>query len=131
MANEHTHHNGRLMVVIAEDDSSLGQALFFLLRVEGYEVRLFKSAAALLEGPLEPADCLIVDDRLADVPGLQVLKLLRQHKVSLPAILLVDDVDSPMRAEALAGGFAIVEKPFNGDQLITAVQAATRRSPGA
>ena len=115
------------IVVVAHNDPNLRRALFFLLQVEGYDVRLFKSAEALLAASLEAADCLIVEDRIPSLTGLETLKRLRLRGVTLPAILLADGIDPRLSAEARAGRFALVEHPFSGVQLMAAVEAATAR----
>jgi FixJ family two-component response regulator len=127
MTSDNTPPLRGLIAVVAEDDPSLRRALFFLLQTEGYDVRLFKSAEALLAASLEAADCLIVEDRLPDLSGLETLKRLRRRGVILPAILLADLVDPRLRAEAHEGRFALLEHPFLGVQLIAAVEAATAR----
>jgi FixJ family two-component response regulator len=49
------------MIYVVDDDSDVLGSLRFLLETDGFEVRTFRSAAALLKGSVtDEADCFVI-----------------------------------------------------------------------
>jgi FixJ family two-component response regulator len=117
----------RHIVVIAAADADLRHALRFLLQVEGYAVETRDSGEALVASAAGQASCLVVDQDLPGLSGLEALGLLRR-RAQTPAVLLVDDVDGHVRDGASLIGVDLIEKPFHGARLLAAVRDAVRRS---
>ena len=115
----------RPLVLLVEDDASLQRALTFSLELEGFRVELCESGESLLRrpAPLRPA-CLVVDQRLPGITGIEALALMRQRRVVLPAILITTQPSHELRATAAALGVRILEKPLLGGQLSAAIQEA-------
>lgn len=113
------------VVLVAEHDSGLRAALAFLLRVEGYDVRTVDSGEALLTVPLPARDaCLVVDQDLPGLSGLQTIEALRSRGVALPVVLLAGrpkDVAWLLDSQARVW---LVEKPLWGPALLETVGAA-------
>ncbi len=117
-------------VVIVDDDEALLASLKFALEVEGYAVRTFVSAEALLAAGLKPDDtCLVVDYGLApgQMDGLELLDELKLRGIALPSILTTTHPSAATRRKAAAGGIAIVEKPLFGGILSDAIRRQTTR----
>ncbi|HVY84562.1 MAG TPA: response regulator [Caulobacterales bacterium] len=112
-------------VVIVDDDAAVRHALSFALETEGFEVRTYASGEALLAatGEAKPA-CLVLDQRLPGVSGLDLLARLRGQGVVAPAFLITTHPAPLVRARALAAGVEIVEKPLLGDVVTRKVRAA-------
>mgnify|MGYP003383672000 CR=1 FL=1 len=101
------------VVLVVDDDDALRASLEFILGIEGYAVRTYAHGRALLDDKELPADgCLIVDQRLPDMEGLQLIDRLRQREVRLPAILITSNPTSALRLRAQLADVSIVEKPF-------------------
>ena len=115
--------SGRHRVIVTAGDADLRRALRFLLQVEGYAVDALDSGAALLASAQSQADCLVVDQDLPGVSGLDALRALRR-KLKTPAVLLVGDADRKLRAEARQARVELVVKPFHGGQLLALVRSA-------
>ena len=66
-----------------------GYLQHLLLESAGHTVRLFASAAALLEsGSLAEIDCLLSDVNMPVMGGLELLRIVRTARPGLPVILV-------------------------------------------
>ncbi len=112
-----------MTIVIVDDDAGLLDALRFSFAIEGYTVRSFQSAEALLAiSDMPIAGCLVVDYRLPGVDGLELLRLLRLRGVTLPAILVTTPPASVTKRVAQAR-VPVIEKPILTDALFDKVRA--------
>ena len=111
-------------VLLVEDDVALGAALRFALEIEGFAVELLDAAEPLLERAF-PAGrtCLVTDQNLPGVSGVETIEILRSRGVEAPAILMTTQVSPALRARAARAGAAVVEKPILGRRLIDAIRA--------
>ena len=76
-------------VLVVDDDEAVRDSLKFVLELEGLQVRLYAGAAQLLRDVALPTDgCLLVDYRMPDMDGLELVARLRARNVALPAILI-------------------------------------------
>lgn len=117
-------------VFIVDDDASFRNAVKRVFRSAGFRVETFESAAAFLAG-YQPCDeaCLILDLRMPEVGGLELLERLRQRQIDLPVIIYTGNADVPVTVRAMqSGAFAVVEKPFSDELLIERVRDAITRS---
>jgi len=105
----------------------VGDALKFSMELEGFQVRTYADAAALLDaGPTPDVGCLVIDLNLPDVDGLELLRRLRARKVTLPAVLITTNPTAIIRARARAQGAPIVEKPLLTDALLETIRGLMR-----
>lgn len=113
-------------IYILDDDEAVRESLAALLEIHGYNTRSFSTATAFLEIlPAPEADCLLLDVRLPDMDGLEVLKKLSVQTPSLPVIMITGHGDVPMAVEALhAGASDFIEKPFDDHKLVDAMKKA-------
>jgi FixJ family two-component response regulator len=118
-------HSTPPVVIVVDDDAAVRNALQFALGLQGYEVEVCESGEALLERALPDASaCLVIDERLKGISGLNALNVLRRREVTLPAILITSNPQPQLRMAAKAAGVPIVEKPLMGDGLLAAIQDA-------
>jgi FixJ family two-component response regulator len=119
---------GRLVVV--DDDPHVRGALRFAFETEGYEVRTCASGEEILAAPpREAATCLVIDQRLPGMSGLETLARLRAKGVGAPAILITSHPSSNVIRAAAAAHVEIVEKPLMGDVLARQVREALAQTP--
>ena len=111
-----------ITVFVVDDDSGVRRALAFALDLAGFDVETFATGEALLlrERPLG-SGCLVLDQRLPGVSGLDTLHQLRARNVDLPAILVTSHPQPSLRAAAAVAGVPILEKPLEGETLIGAI----------
>jgi len=103
---------------LLDGDADVRDALEFFLGAEGYLVRQFRTAEALMSEPLVPAGtCLIIDQRLPTVDGLQVIELLRARGGTTPVVLLTSCVSDEVLARCVQINVPVVEKPLHNDDL--------------
>jgi FixJ family two-component response regulator len=116
-------------VLLVDDDPAVRSSLAFALQVEGFDVRAYASGSELLADPDLPRHgCLIVDHRMPEMTGLEVVESLRERQISLPAILITTDPTAGLRREAARAGIALIEKPLLGDTLFQGIRAALVRN---
>ena len=116
------------MVFVVDDDPAVCGSLKFSLELEGFAVRTYSGAAALLaDRDAGPSHCLVIDYKLAGMNGLELLARLRERQVSTPAILITSHPTSSLRKRAADAGIPIVEKPLLGNALSERVGEACRR----
>ena len=107
-------------IVHIVDDNTANRELFEDL-MESIDLT-WKSHASALEflktfDP-EPAGCLILDVRMPNMSGLELLEKLNQDGVNVPIILATAHGDVPMAIEAMKrGAFDFHEKPINNQAL--------------
>ena len=112
-------------VVLVDDDPYVLHALQFAFETEGYCVRTYARGEELLAAPpIEPETCLIIDERLPGISGLDTVARLRARGVAVLAILITTHPTPSMIARAAAANVGIVEKPLIGDVLASRVRAA-------
>ena len=120
--------NNRI-VHIVDDDEAVRQSLAFLLSSAGLAVRVYDSATAFLASLSGvKAGCLITDMRMPDMTGLELLHELKARTCGLPAIVITGHGDVPLAVEAMkAGAVDFIEKPFDEEAIVNAVQSALER----
>jgi two-component system, LuxR family, response regulator FixJ len=118
--------NGLGPVVVVDDDDWVCDSLSVLLRAYGFCVHTYGSGAQFLadEGRAK-AKCLVIDQHMPGLDGLEVVAELRRQGIPLPTILITGRVDpgTTQRATAL-GVLATLEKPFAAAGLVDVVRRA-------
>jgi FixJ family two-component response regulator len=118
-------------VVVVEDDDGMREAIERLLNAAGFGCSAYSTADALLaHGVAEDSACVISDQRLPGVSGLELLAALRERDIHLP-FLLITAHDAPgLRERALScGAAAYLAKPFRGTTLLKAVREVIAPPP--
>ena len=116
------------VIGVVDDDQRILESLEILLESADYAVRSFASAKALLEnGCLAKVDCLISDIDMPVMDGFQLVQVVRAERPELPIILITG---LPVMLDRLpsvgAGTCRVFKKPFDGQELLTAVSNALR-----
>jgi FixJ family two-component response regulator len=120
-------------VAIVDDDAAVRHALKFVLESEGLKVRVHGKGPALLEDPeLHRYGCLVIDYRMPDIDGLELVDALRSRGVSAPIIMITGRANAGMRERAGRAGIeTILEKPLSDGALSTAIHSALALPPTA
>lgn len=116
---------GRPVVVVVDDDDAVVSSLRFALETEGVAVRGYGSAAALLK-EVDPVctACVVIDYRLADLDGLQLLGKLREQGVTAPAIVITSHPGADLVRRVESAGALLIEKPLLDRALTEAIHAS-------
>jgi two-component system, LuxR family, response regulator FixJ len=113
------------VVVVVDDDPAVCNSLKFSLELDGFSVRAYRSAGELIQaGELETCDCFVIDQKMPDLTGMQLIENLRGQKISAPAILIVGRPTAALASQAAKDGIPIVEKPLLGNTLLAMIRTA-------
>jgi FixJ family two-component response regulator len=111
------------LVIVVDDDVAVRNSLKFSLEVEGFAVRAYSSGLDLLnDAELPPGGCLVIDQNMPGMSGLDLVGRLRAREVAAPAILITSYPTAVLRERAAKAGVAIVEKPFLGTVLLDRIR---------
>ncbi|MGZ9113094.1 MAG: response regulator [Brevundimonas sp.] len=113
----------RPTLLIVDDDPDVLRALAFVTDARGFQAECCRSAreAIAIAGPGRPLACLVIDQKLPDMPGIELLAALRGQGVEAPAILITTAPSAALRREAAAASAPIVEKPLLDEALFTEI----------
>lgn len=113
------------IVAIVDDDPAVCNSLKFSLEIEGFIVRLYESGTELLsDHTLADCSCLVVDERMPGIAGLDLIAELRDRDVAAPAILITSYLNAGLARRAAEVNVPIVEKPLLNDTLLDLVRNA-------
>ena len=111
-------------VLIVDDDPAVCSALQFCLEVEGFAVKTYGSSAEVLSDEHIPKQgCLVIDYRLPNLNGLDLLARLRQREIMLPAILVTSHPSDAVRRQISAAGAVLIEKPLLTEALLECIRS--------
>ncbi len=116
----------KTMIYVVDDDSDVLGSLQFLLETDGFVVRTFKSGAALLgDEASDVADCFVIDYKMPNMNGLDLVRRLRNRDISAPIILITGYTDEHISERAATAGVRhVVRKPLLDDSLIGHIRGA-------
>ncbi len=121
-----------MRVLIVEDDTSTAKSIKLILEAEKFVVDTTDTGEDGLDlGKLYGYDIIILDLKLPDMDGYEVLKKLRSAKIKTPVLILSGETQLDNKIKGLGfGADDYLTKPFNAKELIARIQAIVRRSQG-
>ena len=116
------------VVYVIDDDEAVRDSLRFLLNTAGLVAQTYESATSFLNHlPRVKAGCIVTDVRMPGLSGLDLLRRLKELHSAVPVIVITGHGDVPLAVEAMKSGAAdFLEKPFNDEALLAAVNVALR-----
>lgn len=119
----------RALVRIVDDDEDLLQALAFMLKSEGWEVKTYNGSASFLaEDDISIPGCVILDYSMPDLDGLETQKRLQELNYPHPLIFLTAHADVDMVISAFRrGADDLLRKPVPPSVLLSAVAHAVQK----
>lgn len=114
------------LVHVIDDDPAVRDSLAFLLETANLRARTYESAVAFLEAlPEVESGCVVTDVRMPEMTGIELVKRLKAQGFRLPIVMITGHADVPLAVEAMKAGVAdFIEKPFDDEVLLSAINAA-------
>ena len=118
----------RPTLLVIDDDEDLQKLIRYYFKMEGYATRSALNGADIVNALREPPppDVILLDVNLPDANGFDILVRMRQHPAlrSVPVVMLTAEATREAVLKGLQGGAdGYITKPFEQDQLISAVKA--------
>jgi two-component system response regulator FixJ len=117
------------IVSVVDDDEQVRESLAALIQSMNLEVECYASGREFLDhyNPEQPG-CVVLDLRMPQVSGLEVIDELNARQISVPVIMISGHGDIPAAVSAIkAGAVDFLEKPYPGSALMDAVRKAIAR----
>ena len=122
-----------MKLLVVEDEPRIASFLAKGLRAHGYDIEWASTGREALQLGVEPGLALVILDlRLPDLDGLEVLASLRGSGATVPVLILSarGRVDDRVRGLDL-GADDYLAKPFAFEELLARVRARLRPGPAA
>jgi two-component system nitrogen regulation response regulator NtrX len=115
-------------VLVVDDEENIGRSLRLILEREGYAVSLCHSAAAFRDFNGR-ADIYLLDVKLPDGNGIDLLKSVKSNDPAAPVIMISGHATISDAVEATrAGAYDFLEKPLGRDRVLLALKNAAEQS---
>jgi RNA polymerase sigma factor (sigma-70 family) len=114
------------IVYVVDDDAAMRESMALMLELAGFRVKSFDSARAFLAAcSAQDRGCLVLDQRMPDMSGLELQQELVQRGLSLPIIFLSGYGDIPTTVRAVKNGaMDFLEKPVAKEMLLERIEQA-------
>jgi two-component system, NtrC family, nitrogen regulation response regulator NtrX len=111
-------------LLIVDDEENIGRSLRLILEREGYAVCTSTSVAQAKAHP-QRADAYLIDVRLPDGSGIDLVRWLRSNDVDAPVLMISGHGTIADAVEATrAGAFDFLEKPLSRDKVLLSLKHA-------
>jgi FixJ family two-component response regulator len=114
------------IVAVIDDDNDVGDVLGGLLETMGYQVETYRSGTDFLsDAQFDRLACLVVDQNMPRMTGLQMIERLSERGVNIPALLItgIHDIEVERKA-AVLGVMTVLEKPMSHHELLRFVSVS-------
>ncbi len=118
-------------ILLVDDDANVLLALSRSLKLRGYTTvdEAHSGAEAVEKFTRQPYDVMMLDIRMPDMDGMEVLQKAQQIRPSLPVIILTGHAAMESALASLKSGMVVdyLMKPASLDQVEAAIRKALRR----
>ena len=117
---------GHELVCVVDDDQWVADSLKVLLESFGFDVRSYNSGGEFLaDDRRRAAGCLVIDQHMPGMNGLDVVDHVQKEGCRVPTILISGRLDVSARERASRLGVTrVVEKPFAAACLVDLIRTA-------
>jgi len=115
-------------VYVIEPDHAVRDSIQLLIETADLVARSYASAASFLRTvPFPNNGCVLIDQNLPDMTGLEVVELLRRRGVAVQVIVMTFGADPAMGSAAERLEVLLLEKPFRPQRLLDLIRTALGR----
>ena len=116
------------VIALVDDDRNILTSVSIALQSEGFVTRVYTDPTAALKAIGEnPPDLAVLDIKMPQMDGMELLRRIREHS-AVPVIFLTSKDDELDEALGLAmGADDYISKPFSQRLLIARIRAILRR----
>jgi two-component system response regulator FixJ len=115
--------SGNGVVAVIDDDAAVLVSMKFLIGLYGYKVAAYGSALAFLNDRQGNHACLITDQQMPDMSGLELAELLHARVDRIPVLLITASPTPAIVARAALLGIEVLEKPARPEALLKFLSA--------
>ena len=121
----------RMRLLLVDDEESYVNVLSKRMTKRNFEVSsAFSGAQAIRLLRKQDFDAVVLDLKMEDMDGIEVLKILKTMAPELPVIMLTGHGSETAAREGITfGAFDYLTKPCDLDELIEKIRAACEASP--
>ncbi|MDA8217010.1 MAG: sigma-54 dependent transcriptional regulator [Dehalococcoidales bacterium] len=116
--------NGKKHIMVADDDPSIRALLRSFLENEGFDIseaRTGREVLKAIDNDFKP-DLLVMDIRMPELSGMEVLQRLREQGIDLPTLLMTAFGSSNLAIKAIQlGAYDYITKPFELDDVLLTI----------
>lgn len=118
-----------MRILLVEDEKYMAQAIEQILRKNNYIVDLAHDGEYGLDCALSGIyDIIVLDIMLPKINGFEILKALREERITAPVLLLTAKNETEDKVKGLdLGADDYLEKPFKTEELLARLRALSRR----
>ncbi|MBW8876526.1 MAG: sigma-54-dependent Fis family transcriptional regulator [Acidobacteria bacterium] len=116
----------RASILVVDDEAAIRDSLHMILEYEGYRVEEAGNGSQALSKVAERApDAIVLDIKMPEMDGLELLKALRERGYDMPVLMISGHADVATAVEATRrGAFDFFEKPLQRERVLLSLRNA-------
>ena len=116
----------RAALLVVDDEAAIRDSLHMILEYEGYRVEEAANGSQALSKVAERApDAVVLDIKMPEMDGLELLKALRERGYDMPVLMISGHADVATAVEATRrGAFDFFEKPLQRERVLLSLRNA-------
>jgi two-component system nitrogen regulation response regulator NtrX len=129
MTDNERQSDRRGTVLVVDDEESIRDSLRMVLEYKNHKVVEASGGAEALRRLREtPIDAVLLDIKMPEMDGLEVLSNLREQGFDMPVIIITGHGDVPTAMEATRrGAFDLLEKPLEKERVLLVLRNALEK----
>jgi FixJ family two-component response regulator len=111
-------------IYVVDDDEAVLLSVQAMLNQHGYSCRCYLTAEEFLrDAPRDQPGCVITDLQMPEISGVELQKRLLADESPLSVVVVTGVADVPTTVALMErGAVTLLEKPYNHDDLVNAVE---------
>lgn len=116
-----------IKILLVDDEKDFVDTLAERLEMRDFKVSVAYSGESALEAVNEPTDIIVLDLRMPNIDGFEVLRRVKQQNAQVQVIILTaHGGDAEEETAYRMGAYSFMHKPFDFEDLIARIRMAYR-----